>query len=102
MYNRENVFVHHHTSWIQVMEVNVKAHAIDIHVELTPNVHQVIHRNVCAKWVIVAIHSEDARAKMNALILHAPTVHNVSMRKEATNVFVQKVKLVTLTEEAAY
>lgn len=84
------------------MEINARVRAKDILAVLTLNVHQVIRPNVCARWAIVVIHSEDVQVKTNALILRVPMVHNVSMKKAATNAFVQKVKLETLTKVAAF
>lgn len=91
VFNQVNVSARHHSSWIRAMVTNVRIHAKDTFVELTQNAHHPIHHNVCARLDSKAIHYKDVSMKMNVLLMaiHAPTVHNVSIKKVATNAFVQ-------------
>lgn len=62
--NLGSVFVHRHSSWIQVTEANVKTHANDMLAELTRNVLPLIHHSVCARLDSKETHCKAVSMKM--------------------------------------
>lgn len=102
VYNPANVFVRHHFSWTPAMEISVKVRVNDLRAVLMPNVHRVIHRNVCVKLVSRAIRCEDVFRRMNAIIRHAPTEHSALALREDINVSVPRGKLEMRTKVDAF
>lgn len=96
VFNPENVFAHRHSFWIPVTATNVKIHVNDTLAELMPNVHRLIHHNVCVKLVSRVIRCKAVLMKMNVQLmeLHVHMEHNVLIRKEDTNAYVPTERLV--------
>lgn len=103
-FNQANAFAHHHFSWTQATEIDVKIHVNDTLAESMQNVHRPIHHNVCAKLASKAIRCKDVSMKMNAqrMATHALMALNALTRKAVINASVQMECLAIHTKAAAF